>query len=302
MRRRDEVVVGVFITAALIVGFIGTFWLARRGFGGGYDMYARFPWGAGLKSGQQVLLAGAAVGYVDEVKLRPNGYLDVAMNIDDEYPIPRGTTASVMAVGFFGDQAVKLTPDSLLLAGLPPGDTIPPMAHGDTIPSGPLAPGIAQLLARLDTITADVGDLTATLNRQFVTRGGFQDVRQTVESTQHLVDQLAVVASEQSRNLTATLAMIRRSAAAVDSAQVDSIVRGFRTVTANLASLTTELGTTSDRLNGILTKLESGDGTAAKLLNDPVLYDNVRNLVARIDSLAADFQKNPRKYINLEIF
>ena len=41
---------------------------------------------------------------------------------------------------------------------------------------------------------------------------------------------------------------------------------------------------------------------AGKLLNDPRLYDNLQRLVARIDSIAADLQKNPRRYINLEIF
>ncbi|CAA9302477.1 MAG: hypothetical protein AVDCRST_MAG40-450, partial [uncultured Gemmatimonadaceae bacterium] len=35
---------------------------------------------------------------------------------------------------------------------------------------------------------------------------------------------------------------------------------------------------------------------------DTLLYRDVRSLVTRIDSLTADFQKRPRKYINLEIF
>ena len=302
MKRRDEVLVGVFITAALLVGIAGSLWLARRGFGSGYPMHSQFPWGAGLKTGQQVLLAGVSVGYVDQVELKPNGYLDVTLEIERAYSIPEGTTATVVAIGFFGDQAIALTPDSALLRGLPDGVTIPAMAPGDTIPRGRPAPTIADLLLRVDSITADVGDLTSSLNRQFVTRGGFQDVHQTVESTQRLVDRLAEVAAEQSRNVTATLAMIRRSAAAIDSVTVDSLVRNVNQTTANLAILTTQLNQTTTQLNGVLAKLENGEGTAGKLLSDTTLYSNVRNLVARVDSLTADFKKNPRKYINLEIF
>jgi phospholipid/cholesterol/gamma-HCH transport system substrate-binding protein len=302
MKRRDEVLVGVFIAATLIVGISGSLWLARRGFGGGYTMHTRFPWGAGLKTGQQVLLAGVNIGYVDQVELRPNGYLDVQLEIEEAYRIPEGTTATVVAVGFFGDQAVALTPDTLLLRGLPPGVEIAAMEPGDTIPRGRPAPGIAELLQRVDTITSDVSSLTAALNRQFVTRGGFQDVHQTVESTNRLVDQLALVAAEQSRNLTATLAMIRRSAAAVDSVTVDSLMGNLNQTTANLARLTTELNATTTQLNGILAKVERGDGTAGRLLTDTTLYSNIVNLVARVDSLTADFKKNPRKYINLEIF
>jgi hypothetical protein len=39
-----------------------------------------------------------------------------------------------------------------------------------------------------------------------------------------------------------------------------------------------------------------------KLMNDPALYNDVRSLVTRLDSLTADFKKNPRKYIKLSIF
>jgi phospholipid/cholesterol/gamma-HCH transport system substrate-binding protein len=302
MKRRDEVLVGVFITAALLVGVFGSLWLARRGFGGGYQMHTQFPWGAGLKTGQQVLLAGIGVGYVDQVELKPNGWLDVRLEIEEEYRIPQGTTATIVATGFFGDQAVRLTPDSLLMRGLPAGAPVPVMEPGDTIPRGQPAPGIAELLQRVDTITADVSSLTTALNRQFVTRGGFQDVHQTVESTQRLVDRLALVAAEQSQNLTATLAMIRRSAAAVDSAEVDSLVGNLNATTANLARLTSELGTTTTQINQLLARVDSGQGTAGRLLTDTVLYSNIVNLVARVDSLTADFKRNPRKYINLEIF
>jgi hypothetical protein len=33
-----------------------------------------------------------------------------------------------------------------------------------------------------------------------------------------------------------------------------------------------------------------------------MLYRDARNLLTRVDSLVADFQRNPRKYINLRVF
>jgi hypothetical protein len=38
------------------------------------------------------------------------------------------------------------------------------------------------------------------------------------------------------------------------------------------------------------------------LMNDPGLYYDLRRLTSRLDSLTLDFKKNPRRYINLEIF
>jgi phospholipid/cholesterol/gamma-HCH transport system substrate-binding protein len=49
-------------------------------------------------------------------------------------------------------------------------------------------------------------------------------------------------------------------------------------------------------------KVNNGSGTAGKLMNDPAVYARVDTLLARMDSLVMDLQKNPRKYINLKIF
>src|SRR5690242_20801618 len=104
MKRRDEVTVGILITISVIVLVLGTLWLARGGLKSGYPLYTRFNWGQNLKQGQPVLLAGVTIGYVGDVKLRP-GYLDVMLSVDDQYKIPKGSTATVKAVGIFGDVA-----------------------------------------------------------------------------------------------------------------------------------------------------------------------------------------------------
>ena len=54
--------------------------------------------------------------------------------------------------------------------------------------------------------------------------------------------------------------------------------------------------------HALLKKVQSGDGTAGKFVNDPALYNDFRRVLARVDSLTLEFKKNPRKFINLEIF
>ena len=58
MKRRDEVLVGIFVTVAVAVLIIGTIWLTRGGLSRGYSLYTRFLWGQALKKGQPVLLIG----------------------------------------------------------------------------------------------------------------------------------------------------------------------------------------------------------------------------------------------------
>ena len=54
MKKRDDVLVGLLVTVTIIVVVLGSLWLARGGLSKGYPLYAKFPWGAGLKQGQPV--------------------------------------------------------------------------------------------------------------------------------------------------------------------------------------------------------------------------------------------------------
>jgi len=300
MKRRDALLVGLFLIVATAVGVLGTIWLVRGGFSEGYPLFARFPWGAGLKQGQPVVLAGVNVGYVADVQLDPNGTIVVRMAIDDQYGIPKGSTATVVAVGIFGDQSIAINPVRASRGYVP---------HGDTLPVGPTAPSINELLGRGDSIARDVGAITSEFERQLVADGGVRDLRRTLASTNELVQQtnrlvaqVSAIAADQSRQLSETQGTLRRSVAALDSAMIDSTVRNLRATSANVQLLTADLRTTSAQLNGVLASLRDTTGTAGKLLNDPAVYDNLQRLVARIDSLTADFQKNPRRYVNLSIF
>jgi phospholipid/cholesterol/gamma-HCH transport system substrate-binding protein len=116
------------------------------------------------------------------------------------------------------------------------------------------------------------------------------------------VTEFAAVAEEQSRQLTATMTSLRRATGAIDPAKVDSTIKNLRTASANMAEMSTQLKETSGKLDVIIAKVDSGNGSAAKLLNDPGAYNDVRMLLQRMDSLVADIKKNPKRYINVKIF
>jgi phospholipid/cholesterol/gamma-HCH transport system substrate-binding protein len=175
-------------------------------------------------------------------------------------------------------------------------------APGDTVPAGPSSPDIGQIMSRMDTIGANVQQMTAALNAELVQAGGVRDLRRTMASTSALAVQMQAIAAEQNRNLTATLAAYRRAATAIDSARIDSTLRSFSTTSQNFAKLATSLDSASRQLNAALAKLNTGEGSAGRLLTDTSLYRDIRNLVGSVDSLMTDFKKNPKKYINLRIF
>jgi len=334
MKGRDEVTVGVFIFLVIAIGIVGTLYLARRGVGGTYELYTRFSWGVGLKQGQPVRLAGVQIGAVDKVILRQDGLLDVALKVDKSYKVPLGSTATIKPEGVFGDQSVALTPCQTIPSIVPGGDSAAPnrvtagadsarrrtsshdspapdrrcpsffsyYSPGDTIPAGRASLTVDELLVRMDTLSRTVNEIAVAVRMQLVQGGSLAELHKTIASTNALVLRLNSVAAEQSKGLTATLASIRRTTTAIDSQQVDSAVRNFQATTRNLVAMSAELQKTSERLDSVMAKLQAKEGTAGKLLNGPALYDDPRDLVTRLDSVTADFKRNPKKYVNLKVF
>ncbi len=293
MKKRDEVLVGLLLIVSIVVVVLGSLWLARGGLAKGYPLYAKFPWGAGLKQGQPVWLVGVSVGYVDEVELKQDGILITTFRITDGYKVPIGSKATVVPNGIFGDMAVALTPER-------PNPRS--YAEGDTVPVGPTTPGIAQITAKADSIARSINSVTTALQQEMVASGGLREMRQAISATNRLITEFAAIANEQSRQLSATMTSLRRTAAAIDPAKVDSTITNVQAASANMAEMAANLKATSEKLDLILAKVDSGNGSAAKLLNDPAVYNDVRVVLARVDSLIADVKRNPKRYFNVSVF
>ena len=293
MKRRDEVLVGIVATAAVGLGVVGSLYLARGGLLPGYEVYSVFDWGSGLRQGQPVMLSGVSVGYVATTDIRRDGKLVVGMRIYNRYEVPIGTTSRVAPNGVFGDMMVTLQPSQATDAHFAPGDTIP---------AGAPSVGVGEILGKVDSIGRDVQALTQALRTELVDERGLADLRQTVRAAQSLIETLDRVAAEQSRELTRTQQSVRRVAGALDSVQVDSTLHAVGDLAGNVAKLTADLQGTAANLDAVLKKLESGEGSAGRLLNDDGLYRDTRALLQRLDSLTADFQRNPRKYIKFSVF
>jgi phospholipid/cholesterol/gamma-HCH transport system substrate-binding protein len=293
MKTRDEILVGLVVTVAVVLTILGSLWLARGGLSKGYPLYAKFPWGAGLKQGQPVLLVGVSTGYVDEVDLHQDGTLVTTLRIQKGYQVPITSRATVVPNGIFGDMAIALTPSKPDPRAFKPGDTVP---------IGPSTPGIADLTSKADSIARSVNAVTSALQHEMVASGGLRDMRNAIGATNRLVNDFAAIAAEQSRQLSATMTSLRRATGAIDPAKVDSTIKNFRTASANMAEMSADLKQTSAKLDLILAKVDSGNGSAAKLLNDPGVYNDTRALLQRMDSLLADIKKNPKRYINVRVF
>jgi phospholipid/cholesterol/gamma-HCH transport system substrate-binding protein len=293
MRRRDEVLVGLFTTVAIIILALASIWLVRGGLNRGYLLHSRFAWGSGIKQGAPVWLVGVTVGAVDKVDLDPAGTLVITYRIQRVHRVPQGSVATIVPNGFFGDMAIALTPPRPNPVSYEPGDTVP---------VGVTSAGLQAILQRADTLSTALSIMMGTLKSQFVDSGGIREMRRTAFALNRVLETFNQVAAVQSRELQQTLVALRSRVNAVDSVRIDSTMRSMQAASKSLESFTGELQATSTKFNTILGKMENGDGSLSKLINDPGLYNDLRGVATRMDSLMLDLMKNPRKYLKFSVF
>jgi phospholipid/cholesterol/gamma-HCH transport system substrate-binding protein len=306
MKRRNEVVVGMFTAIVLAIGIASAIWVGRGGFKSGYPLYTRFTWAENLKEGQAVRVAGVAVGIVDKVALG-FGYNDVTLSITDKkFRIPKSSVATVQPVGIFGDVQVVLTPK------MPLDPAEPAFAPGDTVPQGKPPTSMSEVLGRVDTIGQSIGQITAALEKELIASGGIRDLRRMLASMAVVSANLQGVSGDLrhvvQRQDAAVSTMVRswESQKILDSAMMDSTFKSVRSAAANMNRATVSLDSMSRELRlalrGITDSISRGSGSVARLLNDPTAMLRFEGILSHMDSLVIDMKRNPGRYINLSIF
>jgi phospholipid/cholesterol/gamma-HCH transport system substrate-binding protein len=55
-------------------------------------------------------------------------------------------------------------------------------------------------------------------------------------------------------------------------------------------------------LKSIIDKINSGTGSAGKLIYDESIYNNLANSLNSLNDLLSDIKEHPKRYINISVF
>ncbi|MFC7587330.1 MlaD family protein [Nonomuraea antimicrobica] len=136
-RDRDKHAVGLVSLATLAAVLVGTFLVGSLGLlEGGYTVSGVFTDSGGLRTGNDVRVAGVRVGEVTEVRADyAQGQVVVTWRVDDGVRLGRGTRADITLSNLLGGRYVKLTG-----AVSPRTSTSSPRPGGASPCSGPACP------------------------------------------------------------------------------------------------------------------------------------------------------------------
>ncbi|MEU6778774.1 MlaD family protein [Nonomuraea angiospora] len=167
-RDRNRIVVGLVSLATLAAILVGTFLVGNLGLlEGGYSMSGVFVDSGGLRTGNDVRVAGVRVGKVTEVRADyAQGNVVVTWKVDDGVRLGRGTRADIALSNLLGGRYVKLTGPvaAPFMDQLPEGQRrIPVTRTGVPTLINDAIKDATRLVQRLDTDAVD--DLLTELDK-----------------------------------------------------------------------------------------------------------------------------------------
>ena len=173
---RNTFVLGLAGIVVILLGTIGSLvfnasFLATLA--GNYTVHAEFPDTGGLRGGDEVSVAGVAVGTVGGIRQSGNG-VDVSLKINHGVQLTADTRAAIRVASLLGRKEVGLTTGNAWDHLLKRGDVIP--SSRTSSPTGVLdvqnnaQTALAQLDAQsLNTFIADLAKVTGGKRAQVVT-------------------------------------------------------------------------------------------------------------------------------------
>jgi phospholipid/cholesterol/gamma-HCH transport system substrate-binding protein len=297
MSRRTEIQVGFTVLAALVILLWGVTWLKQFTLHRSVRMWTvRFPQTGGLGQSDEVQVNGIRKGSVQKLSLvRDEVIVDLALATD--VTLTTDSHVAIRNVGLMGEKVIAV---DLRSTGTPYGAR-------DTI-EGEYEKGIPEVVAAMggavgtvEQLTRQLATVADALNRQGDFSGVMKNLKQTSE-------ELKLAVAENRVALRATVANFQsasRTAKALTSdreAELRRTLDTFAAAAGKLDRLAGRMDSLRASLQSVSGRIDRGEGSLGKLVNDDSLYTEARASIRSLRSLIDDVKANPKKYLKVEIF
>ena len=301
---KRELKIGIFA-----VVMIGAAWAGIR-FLSGLDIfsrnasyYAAYDQVNGVQNASPILMKGVKIGTVTGISFDPARSQQVVLHltVQRKYRIPSDSEAKIVSNGLMGGKAIELIYGSAT-DYLQSGDTLRSGRDRDLMDmAGSELEYVKQQFATIATeLTATLQSLNGLLERNASNIDG------TMTHLNTLSGDLASLLGSRREELQQAIANLDKFMQTLgdNSGRIDSIVNNLNQFSTQLSDeqLVAKLGTAVDELTQVLGQIESGDGTMARLMHDPALYESVDEAIGNLSALLADLKAYPARYVHLSLF
>jgi len=295
---KQEVRLGLFaaVTIGLLVyGF--NFLKGENVFNSNLTYYVRYPNALNLQSSSPVLFRGVKVGSVREVILQSEGVL-IEFYAREDIRIPVGSEARVISTDLFNTRAIEILFSNSEERAVS-YDTL--VGTVETALLEKIADQVTPMRNRIDSLLQTTQRLLGSINPD--------ELNRTVGNVELATAQLAEMSSAMKEPLNRSLTNVESisSNLARNNEQINKIVRNAAMFSDSLNALSlqptlTSLNQNLATLSAILEKIERGEGTMGKMVQDSSLYYRLDESARSLNLLMDDFRNQPRRYLNFSVF
>lgn len=298
MKKNKELVVGIFMTATIVLLYYGFHFLKGNDFfSTKTKYYAVYDNIDQLAAGNPVLVNGYAVGQVSKIKILQNKQNKVLVEINIDSDVRLGdSTKAILDSDFLGGKSILLSIGKVVNPKAPNDTILAQVAKGmfDMLSetATPVADNVQTTLRKFNGLIDNLTKNTAQLDAIFAKLQTTPEMlNKTLGNANGKMDEISSTLKSLADNLNGTLK------------ELDPTLKNFKVLSDSLKRL--ELNQTLSKaqqtlnsINQTLAQLKKGDNTASKLLTEDSLYVNLNKLLMSLDSLAVNFNDNPSHFLS----
>jgi phospholipid/cholesterol/gamma-HCH transport system substrate-binding protein len=296
------ILISLAIAAILYSSFSGT---GVSIFAPRNHLVAYFENVGGLLKGASVMLSGVEVGNVKSVKfvnIDAQKRLEVRLSVKESVwgLITVDSKVQLGTIGLLGDRYAEIIPGTPGLPVIEPGGELGVLEEGGFDVIAQKSP---QILTSLDSLVNNLNTVSKTMADGRGSVGKLISDTLFYDNLVAVLDRTSEVLGEIQRGQTKILDKLGTTLE-----NTESITGKMDTGDGSLGRLVNDDGLynnaarSAERLDSILARIDRGEGSAGALINDAELYEEMRNLIVRINNLVADIEENPRKYFKFSVF
>lgn len=307
MKISNETKIGSLTAIAITTLILGFNYLKGKNLTERNDViYAVFPSVEGLVVSSPVYINGFQVGKVSDMQASDKDLsgIIVKISLKKEINIPDNSVA------ILNSEILQST--SVVIRK---GSSTSYVQSGDTIQTKPSTGIMGEVRNSLNPAISSLNQALISLNNLIAKISVMMDPR-TQNNLQEMVANLKASSESLKAMMDQQNGALARSLSNVASItgnlkdnnnKVDTIVDNIQALSGKLKNLQMDetlvsVNKTLASLNAVLNKANSREGSLGLLLNDPKLYQELRQTNRSLNILLDDFRTHPKRYVNVSVF
>jgi len=314
MKVSNETKVGALTIIAITLIIIGfDFLKGKTLFKSGNILYAKYADTKGLIVSNPVFVNGYQVGSVYEIENQKDNLsqIIVSVKLNEPYKIPSNSVATIQ------DNPLGISSISIVL-----GNAATIFKSGDTIKTAPANSLLGDFVNTLSPLGEQTKNAITSLDKVLNNINNVLDDKNKA-NLEVILENLATTTKNLNSSLSSIESMLQKQNGSIAQTfdNVNSFTKNLNDNNQKLNNIITNLDSASKAvkdadlnktiktiqvavasLNTSLQKLNNGNGTAAKLMNDSSFYNELQGTLKSINTLIDDVKVHPKRYINISVF